>query len=98
MGAPFPTQGIDSVEFIVSNDSLLNHSNNLLGVYIYKPDSTGWDIVYFAYDTIAGLKHIAMAVSGFEHGEGYEAQQNIGILNTKKWDADNGTTLYELSC
>ncbi len=97
MGAPFPTQGIDSFEFIVSNDSLLNHSNNLLGVYIYKPDSTEWDIVYFAYDTIAGLKHLSMALSGFEHSEGYEAQQNIGILNTSKSDADGGTTLYELS-
>ncbi|HZG01573.1 MAG TPA: T9SS type A sorting domain-containing protein [Chitinophagales bacterium] len=77
-GAPQATEGTDTILVTIANDTVVNNANNLLdGVLTVAND--GWLSTSLVFDTVQGLKHLNVDVSGFEFACDYDALQNIGL-------------------
>ncbi|MEI7803157.1 MAG: T9SS type A sorting domain-containing protein [Bacteroidota bacterium] len=74
----------DTVQIIITNDSVYNHHNNILGLELIQFDTSGFgqlDSAYIKFDTTNSLKRLRMNIVGGFSGEGYNTSENIGLIN-----------------
>lgn len=74
----------DTVQIIITNDSVYNHHNNILGLELTPFDTSGFgqlDSAYIKFDTTSSLKRLRMNIVGGLFGQGYNAKENIGLIH-----------------